>query len=108
MFQYRLFQPSFRQRRLPPIERSLQDDQVETEVVELARWALIDGHVLELKDHVQLVPGRIGVEPRLFGRHPRHLADGDELAVAAAEDLAGHLGEVVMHVRSIDEPVEGD
>ena len=59
--------------------------------------------MLELKDHVQLSSSRIGVQPRLFGCDARHLADRDELAVAAPENLAGHLGEVVMHVRSIDE-----
>ena len=69
---------------------------------------LIDRHVLELEDHVQLAAGRIGVEPRLFGCHPRHLADRDELAVAAAEDLAGHLGEVLVHVGSVGELVDRD
>ncbi|MDT5050920.1 MAG: hypothetical protein QOG75_6842 [Mycobacterium sp.] len=88
------------------MERLLQEEQVRTEVVELVRWALIDEHVLELKDHVQLTPGRIRVEPRLFGRHAGHLADRDEVAVAAGEDLAGHLSEVVMHARSVGEPVE--
>ena len=97
-----------RQRHLPPVQRLLQGDQVEAAVVELARRALVDGHVLELEHHVQLAPGRIGVEPRLFGCHPGHLADRDELAVAAAEDLAGHLGEVLVHVRSVGELVEGD
>ena len=90
------------------MQRFLQGDQVETDVVELARRTLIDGHVLELEDHVQLAAGRIGVEPRLFGCHRRHLADRHELAVAAGEDLAGHLGEVVVHVRSVGEPVDGD
>ena len=55
----------FGQRSLPAMERSLQHDQIETDVVEFARWALVDGHVLELKHHVQLTPGRIGVEPCL-------------------------------------------
>ena len=57
----------FRQRRLPPKERCLQGDPVQTQVIKLVRCALIEAHVLELKDHVQLAPSRIGVEPRLFG-----------------------------------------
>ena len=89
------------------MERFLQDDQIETDVVEFARRALVDGHVLELKDHVQLAPGRIGVEPRLFGCDARHFADCDELAVTAGEDFAGHLGEVLVHVRPVDEHVHG-
>ena len=96
----------FRQRRLPPMERFLQDDQVETEVVEFVLWAvLVDVHVRRnRKTMLKLTLGRIGVEPRLFDRHALgHLADGDELAVAAVEDLAGHLGEVVVHVRSVGE-----
>ena len=92
----------FRQRRLPPRERILQDDQVETDVVEFARWALVDGHVLELKNHVQLASSRIGVQPRLFRCDARRFADCDELTVAAGENLPCHLGQVVMHVRPIE------
>ncbi len=90
------------------MKRFLEGDQVETDVVELACWAMVNGDVFELKDHIQLAARRIGVQPRLFGAYARHLAHGDVFTVAAPEDLAGHLGEVLVYARSIDETLEGD
>src|SRR6476620_12418763 len=63
--------------------------------------------MLELKDHVQFAAVRIGVEARLFGCDARHFADCDELAITAGKDFACHLGEVLVHVRPVDEHGHG-
>ncbi len=57
--------------------------------------------MLELEDHVELVPGRVGVELRLVDRDARHLADGQELLPPSGEDLAVHLLEELVDARPI-------
>lgn len=104
--QYRLFQPvsaSATCHRLSDFFRATRS----TEVVELVRRALVDGHVLELEDHVQLVARRIGVKARLIRCHRGHLAHRHKITVAAGEDDAGHFGQVVVYVWSVGEHVDG-
>src|SRR5215217_5749988 len=70
------------------------------------RFAMVDLDVLELEDHVELVAGRIGVEPCLFDRHAGHLADSYE-AFASGEDFAMHLLEELVDAGSVDEVRHG-
>jgi hypothetical protein len=58
--------------------------------------------VLELEDHVQLAPGRVGVEHRLLDRHARHLADGQQ-PVPAGQHLAVHLLQELVDPRPAQE-----
>src|SRR5918998_2859699 len=70
------------------------------------RFAVVDLDVLELEDHVHFAAGGIGVEPGLFDRHARHLADSYE-AFASGEDFAMHLLEELVDAWSVDEVRHG-
>jgi hypothetical protein len=55
--------------------------------------------VLELEDHVDLGARGIGEEHAVLDRDARHLADGQQLALAAVEDLAVHLLQELVDAR---------
>jgi hypothetical protein len=85
---------------LPAPERALEVAQVERVEVPLA-LALVEVDVLELEDHVELVAGRVGEQPRLLERHARHLADVEQ-RVASEEHLAVHLLQELVDPRPAD------
>lgn len=66
-----------RQAFLPASEDLLEAGELQRHVVELRR-AVVEPDVLEGEDHVELAPGRVGVEPRLLHGGPRHLPDRHE------------------------------
>ena len=63
--------------------------------------ALVELDVLELEHHVELLPRRVGEQPRLLDGDARHLADGQQ-PVAAGEHLAMHLGQELVDPRPGD------
>jgi len=75
---------------LPRCHRGFQLGQFQQHRVELVR-ADVQRHVLELEDHVQFEPGRIGEPYPVLDGDAGHLAHGEDVRVTAGEDLAVHL-----------------
>ena len=84
---------------LPAPQRRLEVQQPQRPHVPLVD-ALVEPHVLELEDHVDLAAGRVGEQPRVVDRHTRHLPDGQVRAVAAGEHLTVHLLQELVDPRS--------
>src|SRR5947209_14162111 len=59
--------------------------------------------MLELKDHVDLASGRIGVQPRLIDGDPRGFADFEKLEAIDAECLIVHLMKELVDSRAVEE-----
>ena len=92
LFQYRLFQPISARPACQRPNDALRSRSRNGADVPLAR-ALVQRDVLELEDHVDLGPRRVGEQHRLLDGHAGHLADGDQHRVEPGEHLAVHLGE---------------
>ncbi len=81
---------------LPPPERALQVQEVQRLRIPLPPGTVVEDHVVEVHEHVDLAVGRIGVMPGLVDGGQGHLADQDDVA-SVSEDLVAQLG---------DEPVD--
>jgi hypothetical protein len=81
-------------------ERTLEVHERQRHVVELGEGAVIEPHVFELEDHVEFEAVRTREQDGIIHGHPRHLTDRDQLGVAPREDLAIHLPQVVVDLRT--------
>ena len=93
--------PDVGQTGLPPPERRLEVAQVERPGVPLVD-AVVEAHVLELEDHVDLAAGGVGEVAGLGDRDAGHLADRQRGLLAPGEHLPVHLLQELVDARPAD------
>ena len=79
------------QSRLPATQDRLQLEQTERDDVPLAAVAVAELDMLEMDDHVQLGPPRVGAYPALLDGDPQCLSNSEELTRSICEHLTVHF-----------------
>src|SRR5699024_3546151 len=87
--------PTFGEAVLPAAERRLERFEGERSEIELVR-AVVERDMLELEDHVELLPVRVCEERRLLHTDSGHLADGEVVPLSASEHNLTHLLQELM------------
>ncbi|CAH0322719.1 hypothetical protein SRABI128_04971 [Microbacterium sp. Bi128] len=87
---------------LPAAQGPLQLGEQEFLGPPLVAVLLVQRHVLELKHHVHLGPGGVGVQDGVVHGHAGHFADGEQFAGALREDFPVHLLQELVHAGAVD------
>ncbi|CAO0825743.1 hypothetical protein SMICM17S_09711 [Streptomyces microflavus] len=87
---------------LPAAEAGLEVGELEGAEIEFAGGALVEANVFELEDHVEFAAGGVGEELGVLDGDAGHLADGEQAARVAFEDLAVHFRQVLVDAGAAD------
>ena len=90
----------FGQTALPAVPAGLQVPQVHRTAVPLAARSVVQVHMFELEQHVQLIPVGIREEPCFLDRCSGGFPDNQIVPAAVCEHRAHHLLHKLMHPRA--------